>query len=126
MEKFVSIDAYIRSLDPDKQANIVELRRIIGQVVPEALESIKYGMPTFELHGNLVHFAAFKNHYSFFPGSVAIEAFQNDLVNYEISKGTIRFQLDQPIPTELIQRIVAFRVQQNVEKAKLKKNLKTH
>nr|MBP6824541.1 DUF1801 domain-containing protein [Acidobacteriota bacterium] len=81
---------------------------------------ISYMMPTFKLHGNLVHFAAFKNHLSFFPVAAGVAAFQEELTGYETSKGTIQFPLDKRIPLTLITKIVKFRVAQNLDKAKAK------
>lgn len=77
-------------------------------------------MPTFDLHGNLVHFAAFKKHIGFYPAPSGIEAFQDELKEYHTSKGTLQFPIDQPLPYELIRRIVQYRVQQNLEKAESK------
>jgi uncharacterized protein YdhG (YjbR/CyaY superfamily) len=74
-------------------------------------------MPTFYLHGNLVHFAAYKNHIGFYPTPSAIEAFADELVVYETSKGAVQFPINQPLPLDLVSRMVAFRVEQNMEKA---------
>jgi uncharacterized protein YdhG (YjbR/CyaY superfamily) len=72
-------------------------------------------MPTFKLKGNLVWFAAFKNHIGFYPKTSAIETFRKELSNYEVSKGTIRFPLDKPIPFDLVRKIVKYRVKENLE-----------
>ena len=79
-------------------------------------EEISYQMPTFKLNGNLVWFAAFKKHIGFYPKHSAIEAFRKELTDYEVSKGTIRFPLDKPIPFDLVRKIVKYRVKQNLEK----------
>ena len=82
------------------------------------MEAIKYQIPTFVLNGNLVHFAAFKNHIGLYPTPRGIEAFKAELSRYEGGKGTVRFPLDEPIPYELISRIVKFRVKMVTAKAR--------
>lgn len=81
-------------------------------------------MPTYALHGNLVHFAAYKNHIGFYPAPSGIEAFRDELSAYKGAKGSVQFPLNQPLPEELIRRIVEFRVKENVEKAAEKKRKK--
>jgi len=120
-KKVVDIDEYIAGFPESTQLILQELRNIISAIVPEAREKISYQMPTFELSGNLVYFAGYKNHIGFYPGSSGVHNFINDLSDYEHSKGTIRFPLDQPLPVELIRRIVAFRVKENQEKSRLKR-----
>ena len=93
-----------------------ELRRTIRSAAPEAEETISYGIPTFALNGNLVHFAAFKRHIGFYPTPSAIDAFQSELSPYEVAKGTIRFPLDRPIPFDLVTKIVEYRVKENLER----------
>ena len=117
---FSSIDEYIATFPPDKQALLEKMRVTIKAAAPEAQERISYQMPTFALHGNLVHFAAFKNHIGFYPGSNGIAAFQDELGEYEWNKGTIRFPLDKPLPLELVTKIVRFRVTENLERANAK------
>ena len=120
--RYETIDDYISTFPPSVRNILEELRRAIRDAAPTAQEAISYGMPTFKLNGNLVHFAAFKHHIGFYPsGPSAIEAFKDQLSEYEQSKGTIRFPLDRPIPLELVKQIVRFRVEQNV----LKKRKKT-
>ena len=124
MEKqpaFTTIDEYIALYPPAIQTLLQELRAVIRAEAPEAVEKISYQMPTFYLHGNLEHFAAFKNHISLFPAPSGIEAFKEDLAIYATSKGTIQFSLDKPIPFDLVRRIVRFRVQENTAKAQAKK-----
>ena len=116
------IDDYIARCPAEVQALLQELRQTIHKEAPEAQETINYQMPTFTLKGNLVHFAAFKNHIGFYPAPSGIDQFRDELSNYELSKGTIRFPLDQPLPLELVSRIVKFRVQENLEKAEAKQN----
>ena len=116
-----NIDEYIAGFPEDVQAILEKIRSTIKDVAPEADEAIKYRMPTFVLNGNLVHFAAFKNHIGFYPVPTGIEAFKEDLSGYKQGKGSVQFPLDQPIPYELIGRIVKFRVEENLRKAKRKK-----
>jgi uncharacterized protein YdhG (YjbR/CyaY superfamily) len=91
-----------------------QLRATVRAAAPEATEAIKYAMPTFVQHGNLVHFAAFKNHIGFYPAPSGIEAFKADLAVHDQSKGAIRFAFGTPIPLELIARIVKFRLEENL------------
>ena len=90
----------------------------IRKAAPAAEEAIGYRMPTFKLNGNLIHFAAYKNHIGLYPAPRAIEEFKEQLTRYEGGKGTIRLQLDEPIPYDLISRIVKFRVKENLQKSK--------
>ncbi|AQU03476.1 hypothetical protein SDC9_10541 [bioreactor metagenome] len=113
-----SIDKYIQGFPENVQVILRELRQVISEEAPQAVETISYGIPTFKLKGNLVHFGAFKNHISFFPSSSGITAFEKELSAYEISKGTVRFPLDKPLPFPLIRKIVAFRVNENLANKK--------
>jgi uncharacterized protein YdhG (YjbR/CyaY superfamily) len=115
------IDAYIAAFPDEVQAILEKIRRIIREAAPEAKETINYQMPTFVLNGNLVHFAAFKNHIGFYPTPSGIEAFKEELSPYKGAKGSVQFPLDQPIPFDLIGKIVAFRVKENLAKGKRKK-----
>ena len=116
-----NIDEYIAGFPKDIQKLLKEMRATIKKAAPEAEEAIKYAMPTFTLNGNLVHFAAFKNHIGFYPAPAGIEEFRKELSAYKGSKGAIQFPLDAPLPLALVSRIVKFRVKKNLEKAKLKK-----
>ncbi|MEC0372833.1 iron chaperone [Paenibacillus chibensis] len=116
-----SIDEYIAAFPLDVRDILQTLRRVIQESAPKAKEKISYQMPTFELHGNLVHFAAFKHHIGFYPASGGVEEFREEIKAYHTSKGTIQFPYDQPLPVELIRRIVAFRAERNLEKAENKK-----
>jgi uncharacterized protein YdhG (YjbR/CyaY superfamily) len=107
-----SIDAYLAKLPADQRAALETLRGQIRAVVPQAQEAISYGLPTFKLDGNLVHFGAAANHCAFYPGGV-VEQFGDRLKGFETAKGTIRFQPDAPLPPELIREIVEYRVAQN-------------
>ena len=102
------------------QAILQQIRRAVHEVAPEATEAIAYGMPTFKLHGNLVHFAAFKNHIGFYPVPSGIEAFQEELAAYKQGKGSVQFPLNRPMPYDLIRRIVEFRVRENTARAAAK------
>jgi uncharacterized protein YdhG (YjbR/CyaY superfamily) len=113
-----SVDDYIESFPPEVRVKLEELRAAIRACAPDAEEAIKYRMPTFVLNGNLVHFAAFKNHIGFFPTSSPIVAFEKELSKYKTSKGTIQFPMDQPIPLNLVRRIVKFRVERSLAKAR--------
>jgi uncharacterized protein YdhG (YjbR/CyaY superfamily) len=92
-----------------------ELRQTIREAAPQAEETISYQMPTFRLNGNLVHFAAFKNHIGFYPTPTGIEAFQKELSSYKGAKGSVQFPIDQPLPLSLIRRIVEYRVRENLK-----------
>lgn len=113
-----TIDEYIAGFPPNVQAILQQIRATIHQTAPNAQEAIKYGIPTFKLKGNLVHFGAYKGHIGFYPTPGGIEAFQDELAPYVVAKGTVRFPLDQPIPYDLIRRIVEARVQENLAKAR--------
>jgi uncharacterized protein YdhG (YjbR/CyaY superfamily) len=119
------IDAYIAYFPKEIADLLQEVRNAIALTAPNADEKISYGIPTFALKGNLVHFAAFKNHIGFYPGSSGIENFKDELTAYETSKGTIRFPFAVPIPIDLIKDIVAFRVKQNLEIYDTKRNKNT-
>jgi uncharacterized protein YdhG (YjbR/CyaY superfamily) len=118
--KFTTIDEYIAHFPPDIQEILQKLRATIRAAAPEAEEAISYQMPTFKLKGNLVHFAAYKNHIGFYPAPRGIEAFAQELSVYKGSKGTAQFPIDQPLPLDLISKIVHFRVAGNLEKAAAK------
>ena len=116
MRKFNTIDEYISLFPKDVQTTLEKMRQAIKKSAPQAEETISYQVPTFKLNGNLVYFAAFKDHISFFPTSSGVAAFKKELSKYETSKGTIRFPLDQPIPYDLVRKILKFRVQENLDK----------
>ena len=115
------IDEYISFFPKEVQVKLKEMRATIQKAAPKAEEAISYMIPTFRLHGNLVHFAAFKNHIGFYPGAAGIAAFQKEFKGYETSKGTVQFPLDKPLPLKLVTAITKFRVIQNSEKAEAKK-----
>lgn len=121
--EFHTIDEYIAAFPADIQAKLQAMRETIRAAAPEAEERISYRMPTFALHGNLVHFAAFTRHIGFYPAPRGIEAFQQELSRYKGAKGSVQFPLDEPLPLELISRIVAFRVAENGAKAAAKSRM---
>lgn len=115
-----TIDDFIAQYPAEIQAILQRIRALIRETVPEAQEAIKYGIPTFVFHGNLVHFSAYQNHIGFYPAPSGIEQFRQALAPYISGKGTIQFPLDQPIPEDLIRQIVQFRAQENLTKAAAK------
>ncbi len=121
--KIESIGAYILNFSPEIQEILETLRKVIKESAPDAEEKISWQMPTFVLHGNLVHFAAHKNHIGFYPGPSGIAEFKHELSEYKGAKGSVQFPLNKPLPYELISRIVKFRVAENKKEAedKLKK-----
>jgi len=116
-----NIDDYIAAFPKDVQEILEKLRITIRKAAPGAEETINYAIPTFTLKGNLVHFAAFKNHIGFYPAPSGIEAFRKELSVYEGAKGSIKFPIDKPLPLRLVTKIVKFRVKENLENAKQKK-----
>jgi uncharacterized protein YdhG (YjbR/CyaY superfamily) len=115
------INTYIIDFPEEVQYKLQDIRETITKAAPGAEETINYGIPTFRLHGNLVHFAGYKHHIGFYPGAAAIEFFEKELAAYKLSKGTVQFPLDKPVPLGLVSKIVKFRVKQNLEKASSKK-----
>lgn len=116
-----TIDEYIDQFPEDVKGILNELRQTIRDAAPQAEETINYQMPTFTLNGNLVHFAAFKNHIGFYPTPTGIEAFKKELSVYKGAKGSVQFPIDQPLPLSLIREIVAYRVKENSERKPKKK-----
>ncbi len=111
-----TIDQYIKGFPKEIQILLEQVRTTVRKAAPEAQETIKYAMPTFVLNGNLVHFAAFQNHIGFYPAPTGIDAFTEELSVYKGGKGSVQFPLDQPLPLDLITRIVKFRVKENQSK----------
>lgn len=119
-----TIDEYIGNF-PEKVRKLLEqMRATVREAAPDAVEKISYQMPAFALNGILVYFGAFKNHIGFFPTASGVEAFSKELSAYAVSKGTVRFPLDKPLPLELINKIVRFKVKENMEKGTGKKALR--
>jgi uncharacterized protein YdhG (YjbR/CyaY superfamily) len=113
--KPATIDEYLASVSPDQRALLQKLRKTIRAVAPQVEECIRYGIPAFRLNGrSLVFFGAWANHCAFYPGSSAtLKKFRNDLKDFQISKGTIRFSLDNSIPTTLVKKLVKARIAEN-------------
>ncbi len=114
MKNFQTIDEYIASFPKKIQLILQQLRQAIKESAPDAQEAISYRIPAFKLKGNLVWFAAFKDHVGFYPRASGIAEFREKLSAYEVSKGTIRFPIDRPIPLDLVKEIVKFRVKENL------------
>ena len=114
------IDEYIAGFPPEVQRRLKQMRSTIRNAAPDAREAIKYGIPSFVLNGNLLHFAAFKNHIGFYPTPSGIAAFKDDLAGYKSAKGSVQFPNDQPIPWRLIEEIVKFRVDEARSKSAAK------
>ncbi|WP_285767496.1 DUF1801 domain-containing protein [Peribacillus sp. SI8-4] len=121
---FHSIDEYILQFPAEVQEILTKIRKVINEAAPDASEKISYQMPTFALRGNLVHFAAYKNHIGFYPTSSGITAFEDALSEFKRSKGAVQFPLNKPIPYDVISEIVTFRVEENCKKAAAKSKKK--
>jgi uncharacterized protein YdhG (YjbR/CyaY superfamily) len=115
---FKNIDDYISSFPQETRLILERLRETIRKAAPDAKETINYGIPTFTLIGNLVHFAAYKNHIGFYPTPSGIEAFKKELSLYEGAKGSVKFPISELLPFDLVTKIVEFRVKESKEKAK--------
>ena len=113
--KFNTVDEYIASYPPEVRVILEKIRGIVRKAAPDAEERIAYGMPTYKMKRNLVHFAAFKGHIGLYPTPSATRAFANELEPYESGKGSIRFPLEKPLPYDLIKRIVEFRVKEETK-----------
>lgn len=110
-----TIDEYIAEFPAETQKVLQEMRELIKKTAPEASETISYAIPTFDLNGHhLVHFAGYERHVGFYPVPSGMEAFKEELAPYRSGKGSARFALDKPLPTDLIRRIVEFRVAENM------------
>lgn len=112
-----TINEYIALFPKDVQEILEKIRDTIQKAAPDAEETINYQMPTFTLQGTLVHFAAFKNHIGFYPTPTGIEKFKKELSGYKGAKGSVQFPLDEPIPYGLIEKIVTFRVKENLQRS---------
>jgi uncharacterized protein YdhG (YjbR/CyaY superfamily) len=120
-----NIDEYIAGFPPDIQKILEQVRATVRKAAPEATEAIKYAMPTFIYNGNLVYFAAFKNHIGFYPVPRGNAAFEKEFSDYKTGKGSIQFPLDKPMPLDLITRLVKFRIKQNLERDGKKKKMRS-
>lgn len=119
-KKPLTIDDYVAGFPVDVRELLQKIRATIQKAAPQAVEKISYQMPTFYLHGNLVHFALCKEHIGFYPTPSGLQAFPKAIAKYKSSKGAVQFPLDRAIPYGLIAKIVKFRVKENVAKAKSK------
>ena len=122
--KPTTVDEYIDELPSKAKPFLKKLRQIVIKNAPDAEEVISYGMPAYKLHGMLLYFSSFTNHYSLFAFPSAIIAFKDQLKGYETSKGTIRFSFDKPLPTKLITAIIKFKVKENLDKHLVKELIK--
>lgn len=112
------IDSYIAEFPEDVQKVLQKVRKTIAKVAPMAEEAMAYGIPTFKVNGNLVHFAGYNTHIGFYPSPAGLTAFKKEISKYKNAKGSVQFPLDQPIPYDLIEKITKFRLKQNLEKMK--------
>ncbi len=110
LTKPTTINEYIAAFPPDVQNMLQQIRATIQQTAPEATEKISYGMPTFFLKGNLIHFAGYKNHIGLYPTPGGIDEFKEELSRYKGAKGSVQFPLNQPMPLNLVARITKFRM----------------
>lgn len=110
------IDQYISTFPSDVQSRLKDVRNLIQKLAPTATEAISYGMPTFKLNGNLIHFAGYKNHIGLYPTPSGIDAFKKELSVYKNAKGSVQFPHTKPLPLDLISKIVKYRVAQNLKK----------
>jgi uncharacterized protein YdhG (YjbR/CyaY superfamily) len=117
-----NIDSFISTFPSETQKLMQKVRSAIAIAAPDAKEKISYGIPSFDFHGNLVHFSAYKNHIGFYPGSDGIKAFEKELEPYKFAKGSIQFPIHEPLPIALITKITQYRVKQNLEKLAAKKS----
>jgi uncharacterized protein YdhG (YjbR/CyaY superfamily) len=117
-----NIDEYIAGFPENVQALMQQLRKTIKETAPEAKEKISWGMATFALEGNLIHFAGNKKHIGLYPGAEAIDVFKEKLSAFKTSKGTIQLPLDKPMPLRLVAEIVSFNVKLRKEEAEKRKN----
>lgn len=115
---YSSIDEYISSFPEPTQVKLTELRNLIKNLAPEAKEKISYQMPAFTLNGMLLYFAGYAKHIGFYPGASTIFAFMDELTGFKTSKGTVQFPLNQPLPIDLITRMIQYRVVENQSKKK--------
>ena len=121
---FTTIDDYIAGFPESTQELLERVRQTIRKAAPNAEEAISYGIPTFKLNGNLVHFAGYKNHIGFYPVPQGLDAFKEELSQYKGAKGSVQFPLDQPLPLDLITKITKYRVEQNLVKTEVKRKKK--
>ncbi|MBP9817746.1 DUF1801 domain-containing protein [Candidatus Shapirobacteria bacterium] len=111
----MTVEEYLEQFPADIGRILKQIRSLIKKLSAEAEESIGYGMPAYKLKGKpLVYFAAFKKHVGLYPTPSGIKEFEKELANYKSAKGSVQFPLDKPIPYDLIEKIIRFRVNENV------------
>jgi len=118
--KFQTVDEYISTFPPATKKALKDIRSTIKKAAPGAEEAISYNIPAFRLDGMLVWYAGYKEHIGLYPRPNVIQVFKKELTNYKLSKGTIQFPLDRPLPVELITRIVKYRMAENQAEAAAK------
>lgn len=120
-KKIETIEEYIEACPQENREILYKLRSTIKEAAPDAKEKISWQMPTYSLNGDLVYFGAFKKHIGFFPTASGVEAFKEELKGYKTFKGTIHFLYSEPLPCELIKKIVSFRSEENKQIAEEKR-----
>jgi len=123
MAELNEVENYIVGFPAETQKLLQLVRKTIADLAPQATEKISYAIPTFDLYGNLVHYAGYKNHIGFYPGSSAIASFKSEIADYKSAKGSIQFPLNKPVPIALITKITQFCINQNIQKSLDKKSL---
>lgn len=119
-----SVDAYIQKFPASTQKVLEQVRAAVKRAAPQAVEKISYAMPAFELHGILVYFAGYKSHIGFYATPSGHAEFDKALAKYKVGKGSVQFPLDGKMPVKLIEKMVKFRVKENLTKNKSKQNKK--
>ena len=119
--KFKTVEEYLATVPKSILPILKELRQAIKQAAPQATELISYNMPAFKQNKVLVYYAAQKNHIGFYPTASPIQVFAKELKGYKTSKGAIQFPIEEPIPIDLVERIVKYRLKEDLERAKAKK-----
>jgi uncharacterized protein YdhG (YjbR/CyaY superfamily) len=121
MNKPRDVNEYIGSFPADVQQKLQQIREVIKNAAPHTKEIISYGMPAYKQHGNLVYFGAAKKHLGFYPGAAAIAYFKTELAAYKGAKGSVQFPYNQPMPLDIVTKIVLFRIAEDEERAWAKK-----
>ncbi len=120
MKSYKTIDAYIASYPKEVQVLLKQMRETIRKAAPKTTEAIKYGLPTFVQHGNVVHFGGFKKHIGFFPAPSGIEAFNKETAKYQKGKGTLQFSINEKLPLSLVTKITKYRLKEDAKRVKSK------
>ena len=118
--KFKTVDEYFSTFPATTKSILMEMRETIRQAAPQAEELISYNIPAFKFHGVLVYYAAYERHIGFYPTASPMRVFKKELADYKTSKGAIQFPIGKPIPTALVKKIVKFRMNENLEKERMK------